>query len=42
MEHVARDLRLHGVHVVHQPRRAQDRSQVDERGEKEDDQLAAT
>jgi hypothetical protein len=33
-EHVARDLRLHGVNVVHERRRRNDATHIDRSGEK--------
>jgi hypothetical protein len=40
-EHVASDLRLDGVNVIHQARWAEDSAEEDEDGEEDDDQLIA-
>jgi nicotinamidase-related amidase len=37
IQHVARDLRLHGIHVVHEGRRADHAPEENENGNSEDD-----
>ncbi len=38
-KHVARDLRLHGVHVVHQRRRGNDAAEIHGAGEKQNNYM---
>ncbi len=40
-QHVARDLRLHGVHIVHQRRRRNHAARIHGGGDEQDDQVEA-